>query len=851
MASSKSVFGGLILLLAAVASAQVTPPANGGTGTGTAPTAGQILVGQSNGKYLPKTATGSCTISSAGAFSCSGGGGGTPANIIYASAGNGTVAGCALNTNLLTGGGTDATTCLQAQLDWLGSNGGGELILNGPALISNATVGTTNSVDGNVQTSALQTHSNVTIFAPTGGGVFLAASSDCLMLGNNITGNPSAMFQTNMRVIGGFWNGNNANQSKYEQGNSSNIDVFGFWFGGFNGLEISGVTLYNVATFNFTISNGENFIMANDSMIATTTVPGDAHNQDGIHLWGTLSNGVISNFSDTGGDDDPFAFNTDEGVGNYDDGSSAWEYQRLPNSGGAISNIQVTGLTLDTPSDAGRFYGVTATGGTPSLTNISLRNVSGSVAAGMLNSGLTTCSNILIENWTLAESGSITPPNLTGCSSTAGQQGYGTLQEGQGSSGGLWNFLDPSLASGGDVGFMIGEQPGSGGNAGTFTYNDPSSGADYWELAHQGNSNVLHFYSNGDLSLSGSDDGTAFSLPAGGGIKQHSGGSSSDCYATDGSTPACGGSSSVSVNGSSVSNPNFNGTTPSVSGATGINNVYQVSSSNVSSYTPVATGSAPGVIKPDGTSCTVTSGVLTCTGSGGSTSPMPVSNCNGRDQSGSSLSSIETASSCAVTSGELIVAACGAGPSSSITFTPSDTLSNTWNSTTSQGVFGGTDIEAQVFWAIASSSGSDRITCTLGTASPYPAVIATVFSGAGSTLNGSVNLNNASSSTTYPNFGVLSTTQRTLDVVCLRVNSAGYTYQPQWMGIGRGEMASVDTGNFGGNGSGANTQTLACAYGVEPLADANLSGYLTYQTWPGGSPESGLFYVGAMLAFNY
>ena len=83
-------------------------------------------------------------------------------------------------------------------------------------------------------------------------------------------------------------------------------------------------------------------------------------------------------------------------------------------------------------------------------------------------------------------------------------------------------------------------------------------------------------------------------------------------------TPS-GGGTSISVNGASVSNPNFNGTTPAApSGAANV--AYQVSSSNVSGNVPAATGSTPGVIKPDGTTCTVTSGVLTCAGSSGSTS---------------------------------------------------------------------------------------------------------------------------------------------------------------------------------------------------------------------------------------
>lgn len=566
----------------------------------------------------------SCTVTS-GVLSCTGSGGGAvPTNVIYASAGNGTTAGCVLNTNLLTGGGTDATSCLQAQLDYLGSHGGGQWILNGPALISNAVQGTTNSVDGNVQTTCLQTHTNVTIYVPTGGGVYLANGANCTMLGNNIIGTTTASaFQTNMRVLGGFWNGNNANQSQFEQGNSANQWNFGFWFGGFNGLEISGVTLYNVATFNINLSNGENFVANNDTVTETTTVPGLSVNQDGIHFWGTLTNGVVNNFTDNGGDDDPLAFNTDEGVANFNTGTW-WHFQRAPNSGGAISNILVDGHTVNGTNNVMRFFGEVTTNGVATLSNIAVRNVSGTAGGvGVNNSGLTGCSNILIDNWTAANGGTIVNPNLSGssCTTTAGQQGFGTLATAYVSSGGAWNLLNASAPNGSQVGLVLGRtlSPGSGdANSGELDFfpTTVSTAAGFWQLSILSAANTLRYYGSGDLSLTGSDCGSFFCLPSGGGIKQV-GGVSSNCYATDGSTPACGGA--LDVNGSPVSSPNFNGITPSApSGA--VNNTYQVSSSSVSSYTPAATGSTPGVIKPDGTTCTVTSGVLTCTGSSGSTS---------------------------------------------------------------------------------------------------------------------------------------------------------------------------------------------------------------------------------------
>lgn len=51
----------------------ILTPAGGGTGVATAPTSAQLLVGQSGGVYAPETASGSCTVTSGGVFTCTGG----------------------------------------------------------------------------------------------------------------------------------------------------------------------------------------------------------------------------------------------------------------------------------------------------------------------------------------------------------------------------------------------------------------------------------------------------------------------------------------------------------------------------------------------------------------------------------------------------------------------------------------------------------------------------------------------------------------------------------------------------------------------------------------------------------
>lgn len=92
---------------------------------------------------------------------------------------------------------------------------------------------------------------------------------------------------------------------------------------------------------------------------------------------------------------------------------------------------------------------------------------------------------------------------------------------------------------------------------------------------------------------------------------------SGNCY-----VPGSGGSggSNVGVNGgAALPTVNLNGTTPAA-GANFINGTWQVSGSNVSVEVPYATSGAFGVVKPDGTSITISGGVLSAVGSAGGTS---------------------------------------------------------------------------------------------------------------------------------------------------------------------------------------------------------------------------------------
>jgi hypothetical protein len=340
------------------------------------------------------------------AASGGGGGGGGTGSTIYSSIGSTAlgVAACTNYTNINTGGGTSASACLQAQLDALGAlPSGGTLIIDHYYLIDATNVGsgsTTNPVDGNIQTTALQTHSNVTIDA-TNGGVFLAAASDVTMLGNNITGNPAATFQTNMQVIGGIWNQNQANQSKYELGTSTNAWGFGMWFGGFNGLTLNGVTVLNATTFCGTLSNGANAVIENTTcQWASGTV---TNNHDGWHFWGTLDRITETDFSDNGGNDDTIPINTSEGCANHNSGVGiVWQNDRYPWSGGNITNLTVDGVVSNSPYNMRWWNGGTPGGCTSYVSNIIINNYRSNVGNAVTYKNITgTQGPISLSNWNL------------------------------------------------------------------------------------------------------------------------------------------------------------------------------------------------------------------------------------------------------------------------------------------------------------------------------------------------------------------------------------------------------------------------------------------------------------------
>lgn len=326
--------------------------------------------------------------------------------------------GCALDSNLNAGGGTDDSACLQNALNTLSSNGGGELLLDGVALVSAA------NVRGS-QTAALQIGSNTLLRCTWGGGLFLAPGSNVLALSNAITGDPGAPYQTNIGIRDCTINANGQHQNRYELGKPGNGWVFGIWFGGVDGLTIEDTILRNSTTFAFVISNTRHVSIIGS---AVEWNPGYAHpvgsgfNHDGLHFFGNNDQTRVIGFRDTNGDDDTIALNTNEGVDNYNGCKTCWQITRYPWSGGAVTDAYFDDIYFDAdapPMNGIRFIGYkTANSSSRLLNNIYFHNVHGVVSTvPMQNKGITgnavNPGPITIDGWNVTGVNVINVPAST------------------------------------------------------------------------------------------------------------------------------------------------------------------------------------------------------------------------------------------------------------------------------------------------------------------------------------------------------------------------------------------------------------------------------------------------------
>ena len=201
-----------------------------------------------------------------------------------------------LDSNVLTGGGTNDTRALQKVLDLAPQYGGIHLVMDGAALISGLIV-----------------HSNTTIECLNKAcGFYLADHANGPLI---INANPSAqaIIDRNIMLAGGTYNHNCRHQAHHlpEEVHYSRADSFvvAISFFGVENLLIREVTIRNQRTFAFLITNWQKVTMENIFLELPDFIHGG--NQDGIHVQGPGRFLILKNIQGSTGDDF-IAINADE-----------------------------------------------------------------------------------------------------------------------------------------------------------------------------------------------------------------------------------------------------------------------------------------------------------------------------------------------------------------------------------------------------------------------------------------------------------------------------------------------------------------------------------------------------------
>lgn len=224
-----------------------------------------------------------------------------------------------LDSNVQTGGGTDVTSALQAVLnEAIGGTEAVELIMDGAALVT-----------------GLHIYSNSTIRCLSKScGFFLKNASNRPVLRN---GNPTsgAIVDTNIKLIGGVYNGNRDNQNGNPAGGENDNFLQGIAFYGVTGLSAEDVTIRNAFAFSVMVTNASNVYFNRSSV--EQSAPGTT---DGIHICPNVSYLTITNCTFTSTGSNPIAINSAD----YHDqtpGTATWVTRS-----GTINHVWIENITL-------------------------------------------------------------------------------------------------------------------------------------------------------------------------------------------------------------------------------------------------------------------------------------------------------------------------------------------------------------------------------------------------------------------------------------------------------------------------------------------------------------------------
>lgn len=247
-----------------------------------------------------------------------------------------------LDSNVMTGGGTDDTEVLQGILDKALEWGRLKLVMDGAALVR-----------------GLKVHSNTTIECMNKGcGFFLADNSNCAVL-QNAEINYEERKTHNVKLIGGTYNHNCLHQAHHVEVTDPKHQQFGqrhytvsLEFIGVENLYVQDVTVRDQRTFAFTVGNFRHVTIEDTFFELDHEIP--MGNQDGFHFWGP---GQFLTVRNVGGktEDDFMNIGPDErdGVSSITDVlidgvylDHAWQGIRLLSTGtGLLDRVTVRNVT--------------------------------------------------------------------------------------------------------------------------------------------------------------------------------------------------------------------------------------------------------------------------------------------------------------------------------------------------------------------------------------------------------------------------------------------------------------------------------------------------------------------------
>lgn len=231
------------------------------------------------------------------------------ARVLYASR-----SGCALNSNLSTGGGTDDTAALQAMLDTAQDGKPLEVVIDGAARLS----------------GGLSIRSNTTVRFLEGAGLYQDSTATVPIFRNHARGNHivnPTQSDKNIAIIGGTIVRTSANVFENEvEASFASIYVTPVQIMGVKHLRFEGLHIKNSSWFAYIVGNCE------DAVFHDCSVDGG---QDGIHIYGPCHTLRVRNFSFFNGWDDAISLDCHY----YEDGDPLCPQ-------GEIIDVEIDGVTF-------------------------------------------------------------------------------------------------------------------------------------------------------------------------------------------------------------------------------------------------------------------------------------------------------------------------------------------------------------------------------------------------------------------------------------------------------------------------------------------------------------------------